>query len=330
MNMSFASITYLVNAKCNEQCIFCFNHWREDGYMQNLLHKQKMEVIDRIIALGPKHFAFSGGEPLLDNHFRELVCHARKMAPSVSLSVQTNATFLTRHLARCMKEQRIGYFLVSLHGPEKIHNAVTRAPFYCRTIDGINNAINVGIPVVINTVVTKQNIMALPAFLKELATLKISAVQLSALYAAGSASASNSYIFPTFGEQKNLVNTLSHISLSYPLVFHSFEKDVLDGTQWKTDTCGAGNEEIAVMPNGDVTLCPAWGKAYGNLLRDEWKMIEGNIKAMSAQDQAYSCDDCTGCLLSRKFTRQHQPHQYASKEEPLIQQQASAILPCAR
>ncbi len=328
MNMPFASITYLVNAKCNEQCVFCFNHWREDGYMQNLLHNQKIQVIGRIIALGQRHLAFSGGEPLLDSRFQELVCHARKLAPSVSMSVQTNATLLTRHVARCMKEQRIGYFLVSLHGPERIHNTVTRAPFYRRTIGGIKNAIDANIPVVINTVVTKQNIIALPSFLKELASLGISAVQLSALYAAGSAAARD--IFTSFGEQKRLVNTLPQINLPYPLVFHAFEKDVLDGTQWQTDACGAGNEEIAVMPNGDVTLCPAWEKACGNLLRDEWKMIERNIKAMSAQDQAYSCDDCTGCLLSRKFTRQHQLHQYASKEEPLIQQQASAILPCAR
>ncbi|MBI4440764.1 radical SAM protein [Candidatus Woesearchaeota archaeon] len=293
------SIVFLLQAGCNERCLFCFNHWREHGQMATLSPAEKRRAIDSVIALAPSMITLSGGEPLLDKGLPSLVDYIRQKAPQLPLSIQTNGTLLTPELAA--RFRTVNYFFISLHGPEKIHNELTRGPFFHKTMQGIRIAAAAGIPVVLNTVVTRANIVSLPMFLKECAQLGIAALQLSALYAAGVAR-SRHYLFPSMAQQRELVQAVSFLSLPYHVTFHAFEKHLLQGTPFHADHCGAGDEEIAIQPNGDVTLCPAWEQTYGNIMLDDWSVIEQQMKWGLAQEKPIisACQDCGGCALSRK------------------------------
>ncbi len=293
------SVTYLINAGCNERCLFCFNHWRENGLMDTLPHDKKEYIVKKICDMRPEHLAFSGGEPLIDKHFVALLQYTRQQMPNLILSVQTNATLLTEDITKKMKAAGVAYILISLHGQENEHNALTGAKLYTKTIMGIKNAIAAHIPVVINTVVTSQNIAALPPFLKDVGSLGVSAVQLSALYAAGSV-ISRKYLFPSPGQQKELVSAVTTMILPYTLSFHAFDREIV--APYSTDSCGAGEQEIAVFPNGDVTLCPAWEQSYGNLLQDDWTVIIKRIEQglVVESERKTACNDCGGCLLSKK------------------------------
>ena len=295
------SFSYLVQAGCNEKCLFCLNPWRETGGMSTLHFPQQKKVVEKILALRPKMLVFSGGEPLLDPSFPELVVYARSIDASLPFSIQTNGTFLTQSIAEKLKQCSPLFLLISLHGPEEIHHKLTQSTMYQKAIEGIMHTCSAGIPVVVNIVVTKVNVASLPSFLRTLEELGISAVELSALYAGGSALA-HPEIQPSKKELKSLLQELKNEHYCFPLVFHAFEKEVMEDTPFHTDSCGAGEAELAVFPNGDVTLCPAWDKSYGNLLHDAWDNIEENIAIGMRQEKSVfsSCHDCGGCALVKK------------------------------
>lgn len=296
------TITYLLYAGCNERCLFCFNHWRETGSMGELSFADKQKIIRNILALRPKMLTFSGGEPLLDKDFLPLLTYTREHNPTIPISVQTNATCLSDSLAGEMKKMRVGYLFISLHGSESVHNILTQNKFYQKTIAGITTARHVGLPVIMNTVVTKLNIHEIPTFLQSLAQFDVSAVQLSTVYGAGSALVHAKEIAPSHDELKMLVTSLTNRTYPFPLLLHAFDKKIIEGTRFHTDSCGAGEEEIAVFPNGDVTLCPAWEQTYGNILKDAWEKIEYNVQhgLITEKEVKTLCHECGGCALSRK------------------------------
>ncbi len=296
------TITYLLTAGCNEKCVFCFNHWRENEQMNEISFADKQKVIRNILALQPKMLTFSGGEPLLDKDFFPLLRYTREQNHIIPISVQTNATHLSETDAKEMKKLGVGYLFISLHGPERVHNALTQSKFYYKTITGIQAARKARLPVIINTIVTKQNIREIPSFLSSLSAWDISAVQLSGIYRAGSTIPRWETITPSEEELKPLVISLSTKTYPFPLLLHTFEKKLLKGTRFQTDACGAGEDELAIFPNGDVTLCPAWEQTYGNLLRDSWEDIEQNISHGIIQEKEIknTCHECGGCALTRK------------------------------
>jgi len=270
--------------------------------MNEISFADKQKIMQKILALHPKMLTLSGGEPLLDKDFLLLLRYIREKDQALPLSIQTNATYLTGIYTAEMKKQKVSYLFISLHGSENVHNTLTQSNFYRKTIAGIRAARRVGIPVVINTVVTKRNVHDIPFFLSSLAALDISAVQLSTIYGAGSALRHWSDIAPSDNEQKQLVHALHTQNYPFPLFLHAFEKKMLEGTRFHTDSCGAGEEEFAIFPNGDVTLCPAWEQTYGNILRDSWEKIEYNMQHGLLQEKEIKslCHECGGCALAQK------------------------------
>jgi radical SAM protein with 4Fe4S-binding SPASM domain len=64
--------------RCNHECVFCSCPWYADGFerLPEMPVSQWKELLDALAAQGVSEFAFSGGEPLLKEGWREIVSHA--------------------------------------------------------------------------------------------------------------------------------------------------------------------------------------------------------------------------------------------------------------
>ena len=133
----FSLLVKPVGARCNLACDYCF-------YLDKaaLYPNGPMQMPDAVLARMLESYlslpfdsfsiAFQGGEPLLAGlpFFRRVDTLAKQFLPGgrrLTLSIQTNATLMTREAARFFADE--GWLVgVSVDGPAEVHDAHRRTP----------------------------------------------------------------------------------------------------------------------------------------------------------------------------------------------------------
>lgn len=143
---------------CNLNCYYC-NPQDNNKNCQaiNILSVKKVLCIIRAATrLGITHFRLTGGEPLLHPQIDEMVSQIKKIPGVRSVSLTTNAVLLAQH-AKQLKEAGIDSINVSLDTIDASeYECITQKPLLKEVEDGIDAAIECGIRVKINVVLTPQ------------------------------------------------------------------------------------------------------------------------------------------------------------------------------
>jgi AdoMet-dependent heme synthase len=296
---------FLITGKCNANCYFCLNDWREEktDFSDELSYEEKKAVIDEFASKGVNFLVITGGEPLMDPNLAKILAHAKKNG--IDCILQTNGMLLTKEMLVKIAPYLLG-IQVSLEGMEKSHNDVTRGGNFKKTVKGIKNALSSGLIVQVNTTMTQFNRDDMIEFVPFLKKLGISRLNLIRLYMAGNALRHQDKIFLSQQEMKAMVESAriaahaSKIELQLqgaPLV----EKN--DGITGISD-CGAGSDELAINYNGEVMPCPSWNRSFGNVrthtLDDIWKG-EHMTRVRDVKKSCSTCPLSTGtCSTSQK------------------------------
>lgn len=143
---------------CNLNCYYC-NPQDNNKKCQaiNILSVKKVLCIVRAATrLGITHFRLTGGEPLLHPQIDEMVSQIKKIPGVRSVSLTTNAVLLAQH-AKQLKEAGIDSINVSLDTIDASeYEHITKKPLLHKVEQGIDSAIECGIRVKINVVLTPQ------------------------------------------------------------------------------------------------------------------------------------------------------------------------------
>lgn len=143
---------------CNLNCYYC-NPWdnNEHCHAVNILSVKKVLCIVRAATrLGITHFRLTGGEPLLHPQLDEMVLQIKKIPGVSSVSLTTNAVLLAQQ-AKQLKEAGIDSINVSLDTIDASeYERITKKPLLEEVEHGIDAAIECGIRVKINVVLTPQ------------------------------------------------------------------------------------------------------------------------------------------------------------------------------
>lgn len=143
---------------CNLNCYYC-NPQDNNKKCQaiNILSVKKVLCIVRAATrLGITHFRLTGGEPLLHPQLDEMVSQIKKLPGVSSVSLTTNAVLLAHHTKR-LKEAGIDSINVSLDTIDASeYECITQKPLLKEVENGIEAAIECGIRVKINAVLTPQ------------------------------------------------------------------------------------------------------------------------------------------------------------------------------
>ena len=158
---------------CNLNCYYC-NPQDNDKKCQaiNTLSVKKVFCIVRAATrLGITHFRLTGGEPLLHPQIDEMVSQIKKIPGVRSVSLTTNAVLLAQH-AKWLKEAGIDSINVSLDTIDASeYERITKKPLLEEVKHGINAAIECGIRVKINVVLTPQtDVVALTRYVAKKGT----------------------------------------------------------------------------------------------------------------------------------------------------------------
>ncbi len=156
-------INYLrvsVTDRCDLRCVYCMKEKMQFLPRKDILTLEEIErLCDNFIDLGVEKIRLTGGEPLVRNDIIKLIERLNYKKNTTNLkeiTLTTNGTLLKRY-AKQLKESGVERINVSLDtiNPKK-YNQITRFGNIEKVFDGINEALDTGIKIKINTVVIKD------------------------------------------------------------------------------------------------------------------------------------------------------------------------------
>ncbi|MGM0575010.1 MAG: radical SAM protein [Myxococcota bacterium] len=176
-----------VGFSCNNRCVFCVQGDKRDRHedrefdeIRTLLAEHRAET-DAVV--------LTGGEATIRRDIIDIVREARDLEYRI-IQVQTNGRRLSyKPFVRALLEAGVTEISPALHGSRPaIHDSLTRAKgAWAQVVKGIRNCRAAGLPVIMNSVVVKDNYRDLPTLADLLARLGVQQMQFAYVHPAGTA-----------------------------------------------------------------------------------------------------------------------------------------------
>ncbi|MGC8974881.1 MAG: GTP 3',8-cyclase MoaA [Thermoprotei archaeon] len=161
-----------VTQRCNHACIFC----HREGifrFEEEALDPEDYGFLAKVSkTLGITKYKLTGGEPLVREDIADIVRELRYYSNEVSLS--TNGSLL-KNKARSLAEAGLDRLNLSLHSfKDEVFTYITRAPLK-PVMEGLIEALDVGLKVKINFVVMRSNVNEISRLLDFASRVSVSA-----------------------------------------------------------------------------------------------------------------------------------------------------------
>jgi radical SAM protein len=159
---------------CDLACVHCRAAAQARRSQFELTTEEGFHLIDEIALMRPKVFVITGGDPLKRDDTFDLIAHAKEAGLEPSLTPSATPLLTEDAIAR-MKRCGLSRMAVSLDGSNAaLHDNFRRVSgSFDITMRAIRAAKREGIPVQVNTTVTRRTIGDLPAMIRVFQDLEI-------------------------------------------------------------------------------------------------------------------------------------------------------------
>jgi radical SAM protein with 4Fe4S-binding SPASM domain len=297
-----SSLTVELTQRCNNNCIFCFNVWKNDlSYPRGELGTSDLKrLFSRIFKESRiEQIALSGGEPLLRKDLLEIASFLSKMG--VSIRLISNGTLFTRKLIEELVEAGIDNFeLPLLSTDERLHNSLCRADSYKNVVRSIGEIKLAGAKVFIVFVAMKPNLGELREVIEMGAALGVDGMMFNRFNAGGEGAKHLEMLVPE-GKQieygldlaEELVEKYGiNISCSIPI-----QPCLIDISGYKNLSfayCSAcSSSSYVIDPLGNLRICDQSPVILGNLFKKSLKKLLKSEKILYFRDLIPPF--CKGC-----------------------------------
>jgi radical SAM additional 4Fe4S-binding domain len=160
---------------CDLACVHCRAAAQPRRSQFELTTQEGFRLIDQIAELGPRIFVITGGDPLKREDTYDMIRHARDRGLEPALTPSATP-LLTEGAVASMKRHGLARLAVSLDASTaEMHDDFRRVKgSFDITLRAVRQAKHEGIPVQINTTVTRRTIEDLPHMVELLTELEIS------------------------------------------------------------------------------------------------------------------------------------------------------------
>jgi len=288
---------------CNQKCVHCYAAGQELAEEKELSTAEWKQILDKCKEACIPQVTFTGGEPTMRDDLVELVDYAKWFVTRLN----TNGINLTKELCNDLKKASLDSMQVTFYSSDsEIHNKLVGANRFDDTVNGIENALEAGLNVSINTPLCSLN----RDYVKTLEFLHdkgILYVTCSGLITTGNALTENSESLQlSTDEIKEVLKEAVDYCYSHDMEI-SFtspgwvEKDFLESLGIMVPTCGACLSNMAITPSGNVVPCQSWlsDNSLGNILTDSWEKIWNSEECKLHRD--YSALTTGLCPLRSNF-----------------------------
>jgi len=168
---------------CNQKCLHCYAAGQVYADKKELSTQEWKKIIDKCKKSYIPQLTFTGGEPTVREDLVELIDYSKWFITRLN----TNGVLLTEDLCKKLYDASLDSVQVTFYSANREeHNKLVGANNYDKTVEGIRNAINAGLPISINTPLCSVNKNYVET-LKYLNSLGIKYVSCSGLIVTGNA-----------------------------------------------------------------------------------------------------------------------------------------------
>jgi len=286
---------------CNQKCVHCYAAGQPDAEEQELSTEEWKKVIDKLQEIGIPQVTFTGGEPTVRKDLVELIAYSSWFVTRLN----TNGILLTKDLCKDLYEASLDSMQITFYSHDaSVHNKLVGAEHYEDTVHGIENALEAGLSLSINTPLCQLNRDYIET-LKFLHEKGVRFVTCSGLITTGNAGTGSSEMVQlSIDEIKEILREAADYAFSnnMELSFTSpgwLDADFCDEIGITCASCGACLSNMAVTPGGNVVPCQSWlsDDTLGNILTDSWEDIWNKPACKERRD--YSAQMLGKCPLRK-------------------------------
>lgn len=277
------SILLELTRRCNLNCRHCFSNSSAQARLPELSTREWFDLIDRLGENGVFLIFFGGGEPLCRSDLPDIAQRARNQG--MELCLLSNLTPVTKDVARRLKD--VGFYKVegNLDGPNaEIYEALRNTPgSFAKSLEGIRNCVEVGLPLRINCTLTRLNedhIEAIAALARSLGVTDLAFIRLIEAGRGG-----DNFDSLDFGEahyRTRLLPRLKELRQAYAGVMtvgYEQDQEIISACDpnkmmpW----CGAGRIHCTITPDGRV-------KPDHSFPDGDDRVVAGNVREQDIMD----------------------------------------------
>ncbi|MCB9729386.1 MAG: radical SAM protein [Deltaproteobacteria bacterium] len=173
------SISLVIRSECNVRCVMCHSEEILDSRERFMSLTELQRFIEHLGPRGRRPSLFlTGGEPFMRKDILDVIALIK--AEGMPCGVVTNGTLLSVERIRRLVELDIDCVVLSLHGPEAVHDAITQRPgSYAKLTEAARELLarRRGTRVLLNCAITEHNADALGEVVAEGERLGVDAVR---------------------------------------------------------------------------------------------------------------------------------------------------------
>ena len=248
--LDFNRSPFLVIWEVTRACALACVHCRADAIHRRdpreLTTEEGFRLIDQVRAFGPRHplFVLTGGDPMRRPDLAELVRYASDAGLTVALTPSGTAAATRARLVE-LKDAGLSRVAVSLDGPDpETHDAFRRVRgSYAWTLRIIEAAADLGLPLQINTTISRTTLPHLEAMADRVAGFPLTLWALFFLIRTGRGASLDQI---TEIECERVLNFLYDLSLTSPFGIKTTEAPHFQRVIWQ--------REHEMMPEATATI----------------------------------------------------------------------------
>ncbi|ABE41539.1 radical SAM/SPASM domain-containing protein [Rhodopseudomonas pseudopalustris] len=268
-------VAWELTHRCNAHCVHCYSNSGPDADLGDQLSLQSgLSLIDQLADAGVLVLAFSGGEPMLHRHWRELVAHA--VQRGLSVNIASNGSCITDSNADDLRDLGVKSVTISIdsHLPA-IHDEFRQLDgLFEKAVKAIHLLVERGVRVVVGFTPTKLNWHDGRAVIDLAHSLGADAVNLSEYVPAGRGTIDLALapedLHATLQEW---IQAREDYKGRMQIIWHDCRVALLvsEEDQRKYVGCGAGRLVARILPDGAVTPCVFLPTRIGSLASTPFK-----------------------------------------------------------
>ena len=287
---------------CNLKCLHCYAAGQEHAGESELSTDDWKKIIDKLRSIMVPQITFTGGEPTMRDDLIELIEYGEWFVTRLN----TNGVKLTKEYCHALKAASLDSIQITFYSSDPdIHNRLVGAQGFESTVNGIKNALELGMSVSVNTPLCTLN-TDYRKTLQFLHELGVTYVTCSGLITTGNAAKEVSENLQLEREEissilKDAVSFCAQNGMEISFTSPGWVEDALcEELGIATPNCGACLSNMAITPGGNVVPCQSWlsDEPLGNILRDSWDEIWNSEACKKRRD--FSAQMCGICPLRTK------------------------------
>lgn len=287
---------------CNQKCVHCYAAGQTLAEEKELSTDEWKAIIDKCKEACIPQLTFTGGEPTMRDDLVELIDYSQWFVTRLN----TNGIKLTKELCQKLFAASLDSMQITFYSNDPaIHNQLVGAERYSDTVAGIENALEAGLNISINTPLCSLN-KDYKRTLEFLHEKGVTYVTCSGLIITGNATLEKSTALQL---SKDEIKAVLKEAAEYcyangmEISFTSpgwVEAEFCKELGLTVPSCGACLSNMAITPAGNVVPCQSWlsDAPLGNMLTDTWADIWNN--PVSAERREFSSKMLGVCPFREK------------------------------